>query len=173
MKMCRAPILIVEDNDDDQLFIMRAFEAIGVTDLVVVESGKEAIAYINGEGEYADRQAFAPPALIVTELKIADGDGFEVLQHLRSDPSRAAIPAVVLSGSIDPNDIKKSYELGASSFHVKPNDPKELQELLSVLHAYWLKREVPEVDATGKHMPIKSGGKLGERFDGLKESTRD
>ena len=93
-----------------------------------------------------------------------NGDGFDVLNFLKSHPSWAVIPTVVLSASRDLDDIKKAYLLGASSYHVKPSNPEELYKQLAVLHAYWLTCEVPEVDITGKQLPTNSRGKLGERF---------
>jgi AmiR/NasT family two-component response regulator len=71
---------------------------------------------------------------------------------------------VVFSASSDLDDIKKSYLLGASSYHVKPQSPEKLYEQLAVLYAYWVTCEVPEVDTTGKQKPTNSRGKLGERF---------
>jgi response regulator RpfG family c-di-GMP phosphodiesterase len=89
---------------------------------------------------------------------------FAVLEFLKSNPEWKVIPTIVLSGSADLDDIKKSYMLGASSFHVKPHTPEELREQLAVINAYWVTCQVPQVDITGKQLHTKSEGKLGERF---------
>jgi CheY-like chemotaxis protein len=165
MKKFHATILIVEDDENDQFFIAQAFRKVGVTDPIhVVSDGEEAIAYMMGQAKYADRQAFPYPTFIMTDLKMPRADGFAVLEFLESNPQWAVIPTVVFSSSQDLDDIKKSYMLGASSYHIKPQTSEELTKLISVLHAYWLTCEVPEVDSTGKQLETNSKGKLGERF---------
>jgi CheY-like chemotaxis protein len=165
MKKFHATILVVEDDENDQFFIERAFRKLGVTDPIqIVGDGAEAISYMMAEGKYADRSKFAYPTFIMTDLKMPRADGFAVLEFLKGNPQWAVIPTVVFSASKDLDDIKKSYMLGASSYHVKPQLPEQLQNQLSVLHAYWLTCEVPEVDSTGKQLRTDSVGKLGERF---------
>jgi CheY-like chemotaxis protein len=171
MKKFHATILVVDDDENDQVFIMQAFRKIGVTDPIhVVSGGDEAIGYMKGEGKYADRTNFAYPTFILTDLKMPKGDGFAVLYFLKSNPDWAVIPTVVFSASADLDDIKKSYLLGASSYHVKPHNPGKLHEQLAVPYAYWMTCEVPEVDSTGKQLPTNSSGKLGERFRKLDDS---
>jgi CheY-like chemotaxis protein len=171
MKKFHATILVVDDDENDQHFIVRAFRKIGVTDPIhAVNSGDEAIAYMRGEGKYADRGRYAYPTFIMTDLKMPFGDGFTVLSFLKTNPDWAVIPTVVFSASADLDDIKKSYLLGASSYHVKPHNPEKLYEQVAVLHAYWVTCEVPLVDSTGKRLPTNSAGKLGERFSKLDDS---
>jgi CheY-like chemotaxis protein len=158
-------ILVVEDDPNDQLLIVKGFREIGVkTPIQIANNGQEAIAYMMGEGKFADRKLFEYPSFIMTDLKMHGGDGFEVLQFLKRNPEWAVIPTIVFSASADLDDIHKSYMLGASSYHVKPNSPDKFIEQLQVLHNYWMTCQIPEVDVTGKHLPTDSGGKLGERF---------
>lgn len=158
-------ILIVEDEEADGFFIENAFRDNGVTGPIHrVHSGSEAITYLMGEGKYSDRKKFAFPTFIITDLKMVDGDGFEVLHHLKTNPEWSIIPTVVLTSSVDPDDIKKAYMLGASSFHRKPSGYEELRQQLRVLHAYWMTCCVPEVDETGRVLLTDSKGKMGERF---------
>ena len=157
--------MVVEDDPNDQVLIERAFRKIGVTDPIqIVRDGIEAIAYMMGEGKYSDRQKYAYPTFIITDLKMPRADGFAVLEFLKSNPQWKVIPAIVLSASADLDDIKKSYMLGASSYHVKPQSHEALQHQLKVINDYWMTCEVPEVDSTGKQLVTDSLGKLGERF---------
>jgi len=119
---------------------------------------------MTGEGKYADRQKFTYPTFIMTDLKMPKVDGFAVLEFLKKNPEWKIIPAVVLSASCDLDDIKKAYMLGASSYHVKPQDTEPLRQQLKILHDYWLTCEVPQVDTTGKQVETNSDGKLGEKF---------
>ena len=165
MKAYHSTIMVVDDDPSDLMLIERAFRAIGVKDPIhTINGGLEAIAYMMGEGKYADRSVYAYPTFITTDLKMPGADGFAVLEHLKNNPEWAVIPTVVLTGSADLDDIKKAYMLGASSYHVKPSAPDGLRNILKVLNNYWLTCEVPEVDSTGRQLPTDSKGKLGERF---------
>jgi len=158
-------ILVIEDNDNDLLLIMRAWRQLGVNNPIqIVTSGEDAIAYLKGIGEYADRSVYPYPSFITTDLKMPGGDGLLVLEHLKSNPEWAVIPTAVLSASMDLDDIKKSYMLGASSYHLKPAAYDELRNLLKALYDYWLMCEVPQVDETGKQLRTESAGKLGDRY---------
>jgi len=157
--------MVVDDDPSDLVLIERAFRAIGVKDPIhTINGGLEAIAYMMGEGKYADRSVYAYPTFITTDLKMPGADGFAVLEHLKNNPEWAVIPTVVLTGSADLDDIKKAYMLGASSYHIKPSSPDGLRNILKALNNYWLTCEVPEVDSTGRQVRTNSAGKLGERF---------
>ncbi len=157
--------MVVDDDRSDLILIERAFRAIGVKDPIhTINGGQEAIAYMLGEGKFADRSVYTYPTFITTDLKMPGADGFAVLEHLRNNPQWAVIPTVVLTSSADLDDIKKSYMLGASSYHIKPHSPEALRHQLKVLHDYWMTCQVPEVDSTGRQLRTESKGKLGERF---------
>ena len=157
--------MVVEDDPNDQFLIEQAFRKIGVKDPIqIVGSGDEAIAYMMGEGKYSDRVKYAYPTFIMTDLKMPKGDGFSVLEFLKGNPQWKVIPTIVLSGSADLDDIKKSYMLGASSYHIKPHSQQELRNQLKVINDYWMTCQVPEVDLTGKQLITDSEGKLGARF---------
>ena len=166
MKKYHSTILIVDDDTNDLILIEKAFREIGVKDPIhTIKNGREAIAYMQGQGKFFDRSVYAYPTFITTDLKMPGADGFAVLEHLKDHPAWAVIPTVVLTASRDLDDIKKAYMLGASSYLVKPTSPDALRQMLNVLHDYWMSCEVPEVDSTGKQLHTDSKGKLGERFD--------
>lgn len=165
MRKYHATILMVDDDADYLMFAERAFRQNGVNGPIhQVHDGEEAIAYMMGEGKYADRTIYEYPTFIMTDLKMPKADGFAVLQHLQGNPEWAIIPSVVFTSSSDLDDIKKSYMLGASSFHVKPHSMDQLRKHLKILHDYWMTCETPEVDRTGRQLHTDSAGKLGERF---------
>lgn len=166
MKKYNATILLVDDDSDFLLFVDRAFRQNGVTSPIHhVHNGAEAIDYMMGVGKFSDRNTYEYPTFIMTDLKMPRADGFAVLQHLKGNPEWAIIPTVVFSSSADLDDIKKSYMLGASSYHVKPASMSKLREHLNILHKYWMTCETPEVDASGRQRKTDSGGKLGDRFE--------
>src|SRR5262245_61649586 len=100
MKAQKQTLLIVEDDEDQQFFFKKAFESLGTKfELQLAANGYEAIAYLKGEGRFADRKQFEFPSYILTDLKMEPGDGFHVLQFIRDHPALSIIPVVMLSGS--------------------------------------------------------------------------
>ena len=64
---------------DDQFMIGRAFKKVGVHSPVhVVGDGLEAVAYMMGEGQFADRAQYAYPTFVMTDLKMPRADGFAI-----------------------------------------------------------------------------------------------
>jgi CheY-like chemotaxis protein len=170
MKSYQSTILVVEDDAHDREVIKTVFKGFGVTDsLHMVNDGVEAIDYMMGEGPYSDRVQHPYPTFIMTDLKMPRASGFELLHHIKSNPAFAVIPTVVLSASEDPDDIRTSYMLGASSYHVKPQTLDGLRAQLKILHDYWLTCSVPEVDVSGAQVRTDARGKLGEKFPQLSE----
>src|SRR6266404_5761136 len=76
-------VLVAEDNEVDALIFRRAFANAAMSATVqFVPDGVEAIAYLNGEGGYADRKAHPLPHLMVLDIKMPRSNGFDVLEWL-------------------------------------------------------------------------------------------
>ena len=166
MKAAKHTLLIVDDNEDQRFIFKRTFEALGTKYKVqLAKNGNEALAYLRGEGKYSDRSKFEFPSYIITGLNMSPGDGFHILEFLKSKPALSVIPVVILSTSDDPDDIRQAYLLGASSYLVKPPGVQSLKELLRKIHEYWAECEVPEVDLEGYAVDTQSRGRLGARYE--------
>ncbi len=165
MKAQKFTLLIVDDDECARLLAQRTFESLATRYKVELASnGNEAIAYLKGEGQFADRKKFEFPSYLVTDLQMAQGDGFTLLEFLKDHPALSVIPVVMLSSSEDADDIRQAYLLGASSFLVKPHTLAGLKTLLRKVHEYWAECEVPEVDADGYAIATNSTGRLGARY---------
>jgi len=103
-----------------------------------VSDGAEAIAYLNGDGDFNNRRKFPLPHLLLLDLKMPVFDGFDVLSWLKNQPGLQRVPAIVFSSSGEPEDVKKAQGLGAADFQVKPNDFSELVRVVQKLSARWL-----------------------------------
>src|SRR5581483_105215 len=133
-------ILLVKDNEDDVLLLKRAIEGAGVrAQLQVVPDGQAAVDYLSGVNHYADRVLHPLPKLVLLDLRMPRMDGFEVLRIVRGRLQMTQLPVIVLTHSENPSDIKRAYELGATSYFRKPDSVEGLDEMIHVLHAYWLK----------------------------------
>ena len=151
------PILLAEDDENDVIMFRRASRHANLTNpLLVVNDGNEVIAYLSGEGKYADRKQFPIPGLLLLDLKMPRKDGFEVLQWLRSRPEFADLQVVVLTASDQFRDINRSYELGANSFLVKPTEFDEFVGMVEALRSYCL-RVWQTIDRTRGQLPVGAG----------------
>lgn len=132
-------ILIAEDNEDHVILLRRALKKGAVLNpLFVVSDGEEAIAYLKGEGKFADRYEYPLPGLLLLDLKMPKKDGFEVLEWIRQQPYLKRLRVVVLTTSDSPADIDRAYELGANSFIVKPLEKQQFLEVTNAIKGYWL-----------------------------------
>lgn len=144
MKRGRLVILLVEDDDNDIYFVRKATEASeGGHTVSGVHDGDEAIRYLTGQGQFSDREKFPLPNVVLTDLKMPNMDGFELLRWLRSNPRYGIIPTIVYSSSHLEKDVREAYCLGANSFITKPLRLSEMVELLHVMYAYWSRCECP------------------------------
>jgi len=131
-------ILLVEDDPNDVLLTRRAFSKAGVSATVsVVEDGDAAVAYLSGNGRYADRAQYPLPTIVLLDLKLPRRSGLEVLTWIRQQSPLKRIPVVVLTSSRESVDVNRAYDLGANSYLVKPVSFEELAKLLHALNVYW------------------------------------
>src|SRR5580698_8628051 len=115
------PILLAEDFEADALIVQRLLKKAGVANpILVVPDGGEAIAYLNNDGPFRDRQKFPLPAVLLLDLKLPNKTGFEVLEWCRTQPHLKDLFIVVLSGHYELREVNQAYQLGARSFLTKP-----------------------------------------------------
>ena len=136
--MSDEPILLVEDNSDDEALVLRALKKFKVkNDTNIVRDGAEALDYMFKTGPYADRKG-GNPAVILLDLKLPKIDGLEVLRRLREDQRTRHQPVVILTSSDEQEDMARGYELGANSYVRKPVGFEEFSEAVRQLGLYWL-----------------------------------
>ncbi|MEG4441911.1 response regulator [Microcoleus sp. AT9_B5] len=140
-------ILLVEDNPVDILLMQRAFrnQIFTNTSLQIVRDGDAAVFYLNGEGEYSDRDRYPLPAIILLDLKLPRRSGHEVLVWLKQQPELKRLPVVMLTSSSQTLDVKRAYDLGVNSYLVKPVGFASLLQMMQSFSEYWLNyTELPE-----------------------------
>jgi two-component system, response regulator len=133
------PILLVEDNADDEELTLRALKKNNIHNQVVIaRDGEEALDYLFGTGAYAGRDLTLMPQLVLLDLKLPKIDGLQVLQRLRADRRTRLLPVVILTSSKEQQDLMQGYSLGANSYVRKPVDFGEFIEAVKQLGLYWL-----------------------------------
>jgi len=138
------PILQVEDEEHDVLFMEMALQNANVENRVIVaRDGHEAIAYLKGEGKFEDRQLFPLPRLVLLDLKLLRMPGLDVLQWIRQQTAFSRLPVIVCSSSNHDADVEAAYRLGANGYVVKPCRPAEMLEIVRRIKKYWLDASGP------------------------------
>jgi CheY-like chemotaxis protein len=139
-----ATILLVEDREEDVILIQKAFERGKIPNpLQVVRNGEDAINYLAGIGRFSDRLRYPFPLLVLLDLKMPAVDGFEVLRWIKSQQTLGPLRVVVLTSSENIRDVSLAYQLGATSFLVKPLDFNHTVAMTETIMDYWLGINVP------------------------------
>ena len=142
-----AHILLVEDNRMDVELTLDAFkEARLLNTIHVTATGLEALDYMFGRGQYADRSRFPLPNLILLDLKLPGIDGFEVLRQIKSTPILRRVPVIILTSSKEEGDLALTYEIGANSYIVKPVSFDGFLGVIKQIEGYWISLNVAPPD---------------------------
>jgi CheY-like chemotaxis protein len=125
----------VENDPATALLTKHAFREAGLHDGVyTVPNGDEALALL----QRADRYSQMPyPDMIFLDLHLPKRSGLEILEELKSNPRLKATPVIVISGSADPREVRKAYELHASCYIRKPDDLYEFLEFIKICFQFW------------------------------------
>lgn len=130
-------ILLVEDNSADVFLLRKALEEADLDfDLVVIDDGAEALAFIRAEGIHAGR---AVPHLAVLDLNLPKNEGAEVLAALRQIAAFAEVPVVITSSSSLPSDRIKAEQLRVERYITKPPDLEHFLAIGPILKEVLLK----------------------------------
>jgi CheY-like chemotaxis protein len=125
-------ILLAEDSQDDVTLFLKVMRKSGLNNPVaLVRDGEEAIAYLKGAGEFADREKFPMPEILMLDLKMPKMNGFQVLEWIQTQPHLKNLLVVVLSHLGETREINQAYDLGARSYLTKPVTTEDLVNLTS------------------------------------------
>ena len=146
MAQDQLPLVVVEDSDEDYDALRWALRKVGVDrPLHRCASAAELFAYLRLAGAQPHAGPSVPgtgtgaarPALILLDLDLGADSGHEVLASLKADPRHCAIPVVVWTTSMDPDDVTRSYASGASGYATKPAGVHQLVTALRAFKEYW------------------------------------
>ena len=150
-ELCR--IILVDDSDDDVLLFQRCLARHPRLQLIWRgEDGNQAIEYLSGSGQFADRAEYPWPDVLVLDLKMPIRDGFDVLEWMQG---KANMPMVlVLSSSDLPEDKVRAALLGATMYQSKPFEPEMLDHVMRrLLRLCHRKRASQQIPVTPPSLP--------------------
>ena len=137
-------ILLVEDNPQDEMLILRALKKANVANCIdVVRDGQQALDFLFNHGDFHDPGGRDLPTVILLDIGLPRLSGLEVLERLRADQQTRLVPVVILTSSDEERDRLRSYKCGANSFVRKPLDFSEFAETVARLGVYWIATNEP------------------------------
>jgi CheY-like chemotaxis protein len=154
------PILLVDDSEDDTNILTDLLRKCSVTNPVqAVRDGRDAIAYLGGEGEYADREKYPFPGIMILDLRMPGVNGFEVLKWIETQPNLGRFLIVVLSGLNVLSDVARAYGLGAHTFLTKPCRADDLRNLIHSFPEHWMDGPRPTLKQSSPKPPKSNGNR--------------
>jgi two-component system, chemotaxis family, response regulator Rcp1 len=122
-----ARILVIEDNGSDVFLLQRALNKQDLRfELVHLQNGSDALAFIRGQGAYANA---AIPDLMLVDLNLSKYTGEDILREIRRSGTLGGVPVCVWSSSASRRDEKLLKELGVSQFITKPSGLDQFMEI--------------------------------------------
>ncbi len=138
MELLNRKILLVDDEDSILELLEGVFRDAGFKNLEFAKSKREALVMWE---EFE-------PELLVLDIMLPDGDGYEVLETIRR---KSNVPVLFLSALSDIEKQYKGFDLGGDDYMVKPFLPRELILRVKAI----LKRTYPETeDVVGLHSRV-------------------
>jgi CheY-like chemotaxis protein len=132
------PIIIIDDDPDDQEMISRVIAKMNLENPVIkFYDGEEALHYFQHGNEQ--------PFLTLCDINMPLMNGIELKENIQSDAfmRRKSFPFVYLTTTAHPDQIKKAYTLMVQGFFVKGQSYDELKETLIQIVSYWRKCSYP------------------------------
>ena len=137
--MMNRSILLVDDDGEDADLIREAFAKAGLSDVFRhVRDGETALRYFKGTDEFAERDQFPLPNLVLLDLQLPKMSGMEVLTWMRQQTAFKTTIVVILTGLQLDSEIQRAYLLGANSVLFKGSTQAQLDKKIALLKDYWL-----------------------------------
>jgi CheY-like chemotaxis protein len=126
------PIVVVEDDVDDQFLLRKVFERIGVeSELVFFFNGKDAWDYLKS----TKKKTF----MILCDINMPVMNGLELREQINRDEEmrKKSIPFIFLSTAARPGDVDMAYNLAVQGFFLKESTLHEMEDAMRTIVAYW------------------------------------
>ena len=108
-------VLVVDDHEDTRQMSL----------IVLRSQGFAATAAVGGDEAFT-RAVESQPDVIVTDLAMPDGNGWDLLKQLASDSRTRHIPVVMVTACATESIRHRAHEEGVAAFFFKPCAPDVL-----------------------------------------------
>lgn len=124
-------VVVVEDDASARGLIVQYLTKLRLSNPIrIAEDGERAVELLAAEP--------VVPALVLLDVEMPGRSGLDVLEWIRNDRRLAGVPVVMLTGSSELAHVDRAYDLGISSYLVKPVGYAAIQDVLTRLGAPWM-----------------------------------
>lgn len=132
------PIIVIEDDRDDQEVLDEIFKKLNYSNEVIFFSdGYKALDYIT--------QTNVQPFLILSDINMPKLDGFELRRKIHNNEELRirCIPYLFFTSGADRKAVTDAYSMSAQGFFIKPNRMTDLENTIRKIIEYWLECYAP------------------------------
>lgn len=132
------PIIIIEDDPDDQFVLEEVFNELGYSNpRMYFTDGQTALQYLY--------QVDERPFIIISDINLPQLNGLELRRKVQTDAelSLKCIPYVYFTTAINHQVVIDAYSTSAQGFFVKPGEFEEIKSTIKVMIDYWKKCAAP------------------------------
>lgn len=130
----KGPIIIIEDDQDDQDVLKDVFESLAYPNkLMFFADGEEALVFL--------QKSTVSPFIIFSDMNMPKLNGMELREKIQEneDLRLKSIPFLFFSTTAEQKHIVEAYSRSVQGFFVKPNSFNEIRETIQTIVEYWLK----------------------------------
>ena len=134
----KGPIVIIEDDPDDQELLANAFSELGhPNEIIFFSDGLEAIEWL--------KLSEALPFLIISDINMPRLSGMELREKIinNEDLRLKSIPYLFFSTTAEQQHVIDAYSRSIQGFFVKPNNYDKLKKIIVKIVEYWQECESP------------------------------
>jgi two-component system, response regulator len=142
-------VILLVDDDANFAELTKAFLLHGggvANEVVLARDGVEAVEHLFHPGRAAPQM----PDLVLLDLNMPRMDGFWVLRKMRAAERTRFIPVVIMTSSVDPEDVSMAYTLGANGYLDKLSNGMPWDELVRTVARYWVGMSITPNSLAGK-----------------------
>jgi len=128
------PIIIIEDDIDDQEMFMEVFTDLALkNEIIFFSDGEKALAYLT--------ETTVEPFIIFSDINMPKLSGMELRDkvHENEDLRLKSIPYLFFSTSAEQRNVVDAYSKSVQGFFIKPNRYQDLKDVLKTIVDYWNK----------------------------------
>jgi len=132
------PIIVVDDDLDDQFLVKKICENLHVTkEVLFFDDGKELLKYL--------RTTVQKPFIILCDINMPLMTGLELRRAINQDDQlrKKSIPFLFFSTAASPAQIREAYDLTVQGFFIKETTMEKIQDTLKLILDYWEKCKHP------------------------------
>jgi CheY-like chemotaxis protein len=129
-------IIVVENDEDEQLFIREAFHAADMFDIIQqVENGDKLMEWLGNNKTNL-------PDFILSDLNMPGMNGYDIIEEMKTNPLYAHIPIIITSTSSTPSMMQKAVDKGAAAYLVKPDTFVDYEPFAKELHGIITEKKI-------------------------------